>query len=69
MYEWANKTVKRMNMWDIKLIKWSVVAFVLFILSFLLIYPQVVNFIIKWRWLWFILFILFALKPLIKIFK
>jgi hypothetical protein len=58
------KAVKKLGLWDIQLIKLSVVAFVLFVISFL---PQnAIDFIVEWRWVWFVLFVLFAIKPTVK---
>jgi len=66
---WMNEKIKRMTWFDMKCVKWSVAAAILFVLSFLLVYPSVSAFIIKWKWLWLALFILFAIKPTIKLFS
>jgi len=63
MQRWADKKVKKLNCIDIQFIKASVLFFAFFIASF------VTNWVQKYRWLWLILFIIFALKPLYKILK
>jgi MFS family permease len=64
--DWYNEKIKRMNYCDIGLVKLSTVAFTLFIISFLSAY---FDKIISWRWVWLILFIIFAIKPLLKVLK
>ena len=66
---WMSRRMKKMSWVDVGLVKWSVAACVLFVLSWILIYPNVSAFIIKWKWLWLGLFVLFALKPLIRAFS
>jgi hypothetical protein len=66
-WKYFNKKVKKMDMWDIGLIKISVAAFVLFIISF---FPsEWISQIIELKWLWLVLFVIFAIKPAIKVFS
>ena len=55
------KKIRKCDWIDISLVKLSVAAFVLFIVSFLS--AKVLEKITSWRWLWFLLFIIFAIKP------
>ena len=66
-FDSINKKIKKMNWTDVSLVKLSVVAFVLFVISFLSV--SAINSIISFRWAWLILFIVFAIKPLYKVLK
>jgi hypothetical protein len=55
---------KNFTVMDIGFIKGSVFLFTLFIVSFLS--ENAIKFIKELRWIWFIFFILFAIKPLKK---
>ncbi len=59
-----NDKVKNLDVWDIQLIKFSVIAFTLFILGFLS--QNIIDKIIDLKWIWFIAFILLAIKPFSK---
>jgi len=56
-----NKKVKKLNFWDLQFIKASVFFFAFWVISFIS-----VEKIIKYRWLWFGLFLIFAIKPFYK---
>ena len=57
------KRLDNITVGDIKLIKLSTFAFALFVAGFFS------DFVLKWRWVWFVLFILFAIQPLMKFCK
>ena len=59
----ANQKVKNLNVVDVQFIKLSVFFFAFFLASFL------GNVLVDYRWLWLILFVIFAIKPIIKFFK
>lgn len=65
--EYFNKAIKKMKVWDVSLVKLSVAAFVLFIVSLLPL--NAISWIVGMKWLWLILFIAFAIKPMIKVFS
>lgn len=64
--EWHNEKIKKLKYLDIQFIKLSVVAFTLFVVSFLSAY---IDKIVAWRWIWFVLFVLFMIKPFLSAFK
>jgi len=57
------KRMKGLKVWDISLIKLSTFFFAFFIASLI---PQIV---IDYKWIWVILGILFAIKPLYKFWR
>lgn len=62
-----DEQIKRLDMWDIGLIKWSVAAFVLFILS---IWPAAMNWVAGVHWGWFLgVAIILAIRPLGRAWK
>ncbi len=61
----ADEKVKNLGWMDIQFIKLAVVFFVLFVVSFLSNY---FDKIVDWRWVWFLLFVVFSLKPFLKTF-
>jgi hypothetical protein len=64
--DWYNERIKNLKYLDMQFIKLSVVAFTLFVVSFLSNY---IDKIVALRWLWFLLLILFVIKPFLSIFK
>lgn len=63
LVKWFNLRIKRLNLWDIQLIKISSAAFILMI-------AKLWEPILSLNWYWYgIIMILFALKPLIKVYK
>ena len=61
-YNWANKKIKKLNVWDIKLIKLSTAAFILMVAKLL---PQLL--ILDWYW-YGLIFLLAAILPTRKVF-
>lgn len=64
MWKFQKEAVKKFSIWDIKSIKWSAFFFGLFIATFI---P--VAFLVNWRWLWLIIAIIAAIKPLVTAFR
>lgn len=61
--KWYNLRIKRLNFWDIQLVEISAAAFILMI-------AKLWEPILSLNWYWYgIIMILFALKPLIKVYK
>ena len=55
------------NIVDIGLIKWSSMAFVLFVIS---AWPAFTNWVITTHWSWFLIIcLILAIKPVISVFK
>ena len=66
MIAWLKKRVKRMDLWDVALIKWSVVAFVLFVITILpafLSWVQSVN-----PWYYLVAFLILVARPFYRIY-
>ena len=62
-----NDKIKRFDFWDIGLTKWSVAAFVLFVLT---IWPSAMNWAQSVNpWIFFIAFVIFAIRPIYRMFK
>lgn len=61
-HKWANKKVKKMNIWDIKMIKLSTAAFILMVAS---LWPPLIS--LDWYW-YGLIFLLAAIIPAKKIF-
>jgi hypothetical protein len=58
--QWAEKKMKKMDVYDMKLIKWSVAAFTLMLAS---IWPVLIS----WQWYWYgLLGVLFMWRPMMK---
>jgi len=61
-----SKRVKRMDFWDIALIKWTVMAAVLFIIT---IWPAAMNWVHSVNpWYFFIAFLIFIARPFYRIY-
>jgi len=59
------KKIKNMDCLDVSLVKLSVAAFVLFIIT---IWPAAMNWVISVNpWYFLILFVIFAIRPLYKV--
>ena len=66
MIVWLKKRVKRMDVWDIGLVKWSVAAFVLFIIT---IWPAAMTWVQSVNpWYFFIAFIIFVARPFYRVY-
>jgi len=59
------KWMKKIDIWDIGLVKWSVLFFTLWLVAY---FPAVMNFVHNTNpWYFFVLFILAILRPLYRI--
>ena len=66
MKNW-DKKIKKMDCWDMKLVKLSTVAFVLLILN---IWPAAMGWVASVHWGWFLAAtIIFAWRPLMRVWK
>ena len=66
MITWLNKRIKKMDTWDVGLIKWSVMAFVLFVIT---IWPAAMTWVQSVNpWYFFIAFVVFAIRPFHRIY-
>ena len=64
MIAWLNKRVKKIDVWDIGLIKWAAIASVLFIIT---IWPAAMNWVHSVNpWYFLIAFIVFVIRPLYR---
>ena len=66
MIKYFNKRIKKMDAWDVGLIKWSTATFVLFIItiwSAAMTWVHSVN-----PWYFFIAFLIFAIRPFYRIY-
>jgi hypothetical protein len=65
--EKLNQKIHKLNWLDIKLIKWSTVAWTLFLIT---IWPGLANLVLSTHWIWFLIAgILLMIKPVIKYFS
>ena len=63
---WLSKKVKRMDIWDVALVKLSVAAFVLFIIT---IWPVAMSWVQSVNpWYFLIAFIVFAVRPIYRVY-
>ena len=61
-----DKKVKKMDVWDIGLIKLAVAAFVLFVIT---IWPAAMTWVHSVNpWWFFVAFVIFAIKPFYKVY-
>lgn len=61
MIKWLNKGMKKIDVWDIGLIKWSVIAFVLFLIR---IWPAAMNWVHSVNpWYFFVAFVVLVARP------
>lgn len=61
--KWLNSKVKKMNWFDIKMIKWSVAAFILLIAK---LWPPLLS--LNWYW-YLIIGVVAMIRPLYTMFK
>ena len=66
MIKWMKKRMKKSDIWDIGLIKWSVAAFVLFLITIWPGFNTWVNSVNAW-W-FFAAFIIFIARPFYRIY-
>lgn len=63
LIKWANPKIKKMNFWDIQLVKLSVAGFILML-------ARLWQPLISLEWYWYaLIFVLAAIKPLINCLK
>ena len=66
MIKWMAKKLKRADIWDIGLIKWSTAAFILF---FITIWPAAMAWVHSVNpWYFFVAFMIFAVRPVYRIY-
>ena len=66
MIDWMKKKMKKSDIWDIALIKWSTAAFVLFVIT---IWPAAMNWVHSVNpWWFFALFVIFVVRPFYRIY-
>ena len=66
MIVWFNKRIKKMDAWDVGLIKWSSITFVLFLIT---IWPALMNWVHSVNpWYFFVAFVIFAIRPFYRIY-
>ena len=66
MIAWLKKRVKKMDVLDIGLIKWSSAAFILFLIT---IWPATMNWVHTVNpWYFFAAFIIFVIRPFYRIY-
>ncbi len=59
--------IKRVDIFDLGLIKWSSIIFALFVVS---VWPAFANWVTKTNWLWFLaISLILGARPLYKFFK
>ncbi len=59
--------IKRVDIFDLGLIKWSSITFALFVVS---VWPAFANWVTKTNWLWFLaISLILGARPLYKFFK
>ena len=66
MIAWLNKRIKKMDLWDIGLIKWSVAACILFLIT---IWPAAMNWVQSVNpWYFLIASLIFVVRPFYRIY-
>ena len=66
MMNWLKKRVKRMDVWDIALVKFSVAAFVLFVIT---IWPAAMAWVHSVNpWYFLVALIIFAARPVYRVY-
>ena len=66
MIAWLKKRVKRMDLWDVAVIKWSVVAFVLFVIT---IWPAFLSWVQSVNpWYYLVAFLILVARPFYRIY-
>ena len=66
MIKWMKSLVKRMDVWDVGLIKWASVAFILFVIT---IWPAAMDLVNKINpWYFFAALIIFVIRPFYRIY-
>lgn len=66
MISWLNKRLKKMDIWDVALIKWSSIVSLLFIIT---IWPTAMTWVHSVDpWYFFVVFIILVARPFYKIY-
>ena len=66
MITWLKDRVKKMDVWDVALVKWSVAAFVLFIIT---IWPAAMDWVQSVNpWYFLIAFVIFVIRPVYRVY-
>ncbi|MCK5321625.1 hypothetical protein KAJ38_03530 [Candidatus Pacearchaeota archaeon] len=66
MIAWLNKRIKKMDVLDIGLIKWSVAAFILFLIT---IWPAAMTWVQSVNpWYFLVAFVVFMIRPFYRIY-
>ncbi|MFH1326905.1 MAG: hypothetical protein ABIH59_02150 [archaeon] len=61
------KSIKNFDLWDLKLVKWSVMTWTLFLIT---VWPWLRNLVLSVHWLiWLVLGIIFMWRPMKKYFS
>jgi hypothetical protein len=64
MIDWMNKRMKKLDVWDVGFIKWSVVAATLFIIT---IWPAAMTWVQSVNpWYFLVAFVILVAKPFYK---
>jgi putative Mn2+ efflux pump MntP len=63
LISWANEKIKGLNVWDIGCIKWSSILFGVIVGAY------IANFTKQYLWLFIVLAVLIAVKPIYKFLK
>ena len=63
LINWANEKVKKLDFWDVGCIKWTSILFGLIIGAY------IANFVKQYLWVFIVLAVLLAIKPIYKFFK
>jgi len=66
MIAWIKKRIKKMDVWDVGLIKWSTAAFILFVIT---IWQGAMDWVHSVNtWYFFAAFVIFAIRPFYRIY-
>ena len=66
MIDWLNKKVKKMDAWDVGLVKLSIAAFVLFVIT---IWPAAMTWVHSVNpWYFLIALVIFAARPIYRVY-
>jgi len=63
LFSWADGKLKKLNIWDIGCIKWAS------LLLGVIIGAYIADFVIQYLWVFIVLTILLAIKPMYKMFR
>jgi len=66
MIKWMKKKMKKVDIWDIALIKWSTAAFILFLITIWPGFSAWVNSVNAWYF--FAAFVIFVVRPIYRMY-